>query len=112
VETKSPDRTLAFVGLGVGTVGLAIGVGAGLAASKKYRSAETSCPDAGCTPSGADDVDSFRQLRTISTIGYVVGAVGIGAGVTLWLTAPKQTTTVRTGVYLGAKSAGVRGSFR
>jgi hypothetical protein len=100
------------VGLGVGAVGLAVGVGSGLAASKKYHAAETSCPADGCTPSGADDVDSFRQLRTISTIGYVVGVVGIGVGVTLWLTAPKQTTTARTGVYLGATTAGVRGSFR
>ena len=108
-----PDRTLAFVGFGVGVVGLGVGIGAGLAASSKHSSAEDGCTGGKCVEgsSGADDVDSFRQLRTISTVGYIVGAVGIGAGVTLWLTAPKSKTAARTGAFVGPSSVGVRGAF-
>jgi hypothetical protein len=108
-----PDRTLAFVGFGVGVVGLGVGIGAGLAASSKHSSAEDGCIGEKCVEgsSGADDVDSFRQLRTISTVGYIVGAVGIGAGVTLWLTAPKSKTAARTGAFVGPASVGVRGAF-
>jgi hypothetical protein len=112
-KTAKPDRTLAFVGFGVGAVGLAVGVGAGLAASSKHSSAADACTEGKCAEgsSGADDVDSFRRLRTISTVGYVVGAVGIGAGVTLWLTAPKSKTSGRAGAFIGATSAGLRGAF-
>lgn len=112
-KTASPDRTLAFVGFGVGAVGLAVGVGAGLAASSKHSSAEDACTGGKCVEgsSGADDLESFRQLRTISTVGYIVGAVGIGAGVTLWLTAPKSQTTGKTGAFLGPGRVGLRGTF-
>jgi hypothetical protein len=113
VGEAKPDRTLAFVGFGVGVVGLGVGIGAGLAASSKHASAEDDCTGGKCVEgsSGADDVDSFRRLRTISTVGYIVGAVGIGAGVTLWLTAPKSKTAGRTGAFVGPTSVGVRGAF-
>ncbi len=106
------DRTLAFVGFGVGAAGLAIGVGAGLVATSKHGSAEDSCPGGRCTQGsgGADDVDAFHRFRTISTVGYVVAVVGVGAGVTLWLTAPSHSEPV-VGAFAGPGSAGVRGAF-
>jgi hypothetical protein len=112
-STSSTQKTLAFVSLGVGAAGLGVGVVTGLLASSKHSSAESACPDGHCVAgsAGASDVDSFRRLRTISTVGYIVGAVGIGAGVTLWLTAPKRAETARVGAFLGVASAGVKGAF-
>jgi len=110
---SSAQRTWAFVALGVGAVGLGVGVTTGLMATSKHQSAEDSCPEGRCVEgsSGADDAEAFRNLRTLSTIGYVVGAVGIGAGVTLWLTAPKRTEQAKVGVFVGPSSTGLRGRF-
>jgi hypothetical protein len=100
------NRTLAYVGFGVGAAGLAVGVVSGVIATRRHSSAEDSCPSAACS----DDVDAFRRYRTISTVGYVVGVVGVGAGVTLWLTAPKKQEPA-VGAFLGPSRAGIRGRF-
>ena len=110
----SSQRTWALLSLGVGVVGVGVGVTTGLMATSKHSSAESSCPNNKCVEgsSGASDVDSFRSLRTVSTVGYVIGAIGLGAGVTLWLTAPKPAEkTAKVGVWLGPRSAGIRGAF-
>jgi len=110
---KSSQKTWAFVALGVGAVGLGVGVTTGLMATSKHQSAEDACPNGQCAAgsSGADDAEAFRSLRTVSTIGYVVAVVGVGAGVTLWLTSPERTEQARVGAWLGPQSAGIRGRF-
>ncbi|MCL4755737.1 MAG: hypothetical protein KJ015_36645 [Myxococcales bacterium] len=110
---KSSQKTWAFVALGAGAVGLGVGVTTGLMATSKHQSAEDACPNGQCAAgsSGADDAEAFRSLRTVSTIGYVVAVVGVGAGVTLWLTSPERTEQARVGAWLGPQSAGIRGRF-
>lgn len=112
-SSTSSQKTWAFVALGVGAVGLGVGVTTGLMATSKHQSAEDACPNGACVEgsSGADDAESFRSLRTLSTVGYVVGVVGVGAGVTLWLTAPKRQEQAGVGAWLGPGSAGLRGRF-
>lgn len=108
---SSSQRTWAYVALGAGAAGVGVGIATGLMATARHSSAEDACPDGKC-PAGSsamDDVDAFRTLRTVSTIGYVVGAVGVGAGVTLWLTSPKEEVAI--GPTIGPLSAGVRGRF-
>jgi hypothetical protein len=118
----SMQRTLGFVGLGVGAAGLGAGIVTGLMATSRYKSAEDECPAHRCVDGsqGAKDLDAFRSLRTVSTIGYVVGGVGIAAGVTLLLTAPESKPaaeahaaldTPRWTPYVGLGSAGVAGTF-
>jgi hypothetical protein len=107
------QRTLGFVSLGVGAAGLGVGVVTGLMASSRHSDAEAKCPEARCVEGspGADDLDAFRSLRTVSTIGYVVGLVGVGAGVTLLITSPKKQESAWVSPFVGAGSAGVRGAF-
>jgi hypothetical protein len=90
--TSSFLRPAAFAAGGVGVVGLATGMLAGVMASSRHTDAERLCPEQVCLDGseGADAVRSFRSLRTVSTVGYVVGIVGVAAGVTLYLTAPSQ----------------------
>lgn len=109
----SAQRTWAYVGLGIGGAGLGTGVIAGLLASSRHSSAESSCPDSKCAPgsSGAKDVDAFRSLRTVSTLSYVAGVVGVGAGVTLMLTAPKSDNRRYVRPYVGIGRLGVQGRF-
>jgi hypothetical protein len=112
-DEGSSQRTWAYVGLGIGGAGLGTGVIAGLLASNRHSSAEASCPDSKCSPgsSGAKDVDAFRSLRTVSTLSYVAGIVGVGAGVTLMLTAPKSDDRSYVRPFVGLGKFGVQGRF-
>jgi hypothetical protein len=108
----------AVLGLAVHGLGLdSTGVVTGLMAGSRYSKAERECPDHHCVEGGAgwDDVQSFRTLRTVSTVGYIVGGVGLAAGATLYLTAPSRrsggTQTGALGVWVNARSAGLVGAF-
>jgi hypothetical protein len=105
--------TLAWVAFGVGGAGLVLGVTTGLVADGKHSTLQGECNNnAGtCTPAHAADLDAFHTWRTVSTIGYVVGALGVAGGVTLWLTAPKAQSTTTAHVWFGPASAGVAGRF-
>jgi hypothetical protein len=105
--------TLAWVAFGVGGAGLVLGVTAGLVAGGKHSTLAGECDNNAdtCAPQHAGDLDSFHTWRTVSTVGYVVGALGVAGGAVLWLTAPRARTATATGVWLGPASAGVAGRF-
>ena len=107
----------ALVAGGVGVAGLATGVITGLMAGSRYSKAQRECPDHACIEGGEgwDTVQSFRTLRTVSTVGYIIGGVGLAAGTTFFLLAPaRATNAARTGsvnVWLNVSSVGVAGAF-
>jgi len=108
--------TVAYVAAGVGVVGLAIGIGTGVAATSKHSVLEgEGCPSNGgmCPPSASQtDLDSFHSLKTWSTVGYIIGAAGIVGGGILWLTAPKPLSSGGTArVWIGPSSMGLAGTF-
>jgi hypothetical protein len=115
---KSSNKTLAIVALGVGGAGIALGAITGLMAMGKHSDLESQCPNSKCPQGVSGDVDSFQTLGTLSTVGFIVGGVGLAAGAVLWLTAPKETAaknnlgTFRTaGVSWTPSPVGVAGSF-
>lgn len=111
---SSWQRPTAFAAGGLGVAGLGVGVITGLMATSHHGKAEEQCPNNVCVAgsSGEDEVNSFRTLRTVSTVGYVVGAVGLVAGVTLLLTAPAQRPgRASVSVFMNAGNAGVMGAF-
>jgi hypothetical protein len=112
-DPGSMQRTWAYVGFGVGGAGLGTGVVAGLLAANRHSSAQENCPEGKCAAgsSGAKDVDAFRSLRTVSTVSYVLGIAGVGAGVTLMLTAPKPKEASFVRPYVGVGRVGVQGRF-
>jgi hypothetical protein len=56
--------------------------------------------------------DDARSANTISAVGFVVGGIGVAAGVTLLLTTSKHAQTQAfTAPYLAPGGAGVRGRF-
>jgi tetratricopeptide (TPR) repeat protein len=107
---------LAYTALGLGVAGLATGVVTGVMAGSKHTEALELCPDERCPPGskGEDALDSFRSLRTVSTVAYGVGAAGITAGLILWLSLPDakadEVSTIQP--WLTARSAGIQGVFR
>jgi len=111
----APPPILAMVAGGVGVVGLVVGAAAGTAGSSKHVALVDECDTANgtCPPSAANDLDAFHTLRSVSTLGYVVGALGLVSGVVIFLATPKSQTlgAGAMGVYLGPSSLGLAGAF-
>lgn len=114
-SSGSVQRFSGFSAIGVGVVGLAVGTVFGLTVSKKRDEIDATCPTGQpCSPDGVaryhDAVDSARNARTLSLIGFGAGAVLVGVGAALVLTAPKSHEP-RTALWLrpaiGSAGAGV-----
>jgi hypothetical protein len=111
VDTKSSSNTtLALVAYGVGGAGLVFGAITGLIALGKRSDLEGTCPSDRCPAAAQDDVDSYRTMGTLSTVGFIVAGVGAAAGTVLLLTAPKKTGATFS-PYLAGSSAGLVGRF-
>ncbi len=126
-DKRSSNKTLALVAFGVGGAGLLVGGVAGVIALGKASDLKSKCDADKACPSGEqDNVDSYKSMGTLSTIGFVVAGVGAVAGAVLWFTAPKEreavaatarryTTFSSRGItvspYFGGTAAGVSGGF-
>jgi hypothetical protein len=91
----SPGGTQRAVGLAVGGVGVAgvvIGAVFGLVASSKWSSAKTDC-GGGCGPNSVaqSEKSDASSAATISTVGFVAGAVLLAGGVAVFFTAPSAS---------------------
>lgn len=107
-ETQ-PSDTLGWVALGAGAGATLVGVGTGLYALNKKSDLDAAC-NPGCPPSLEDDIDSFRQFRTVSYVAFGVGALGLAwGGYTLFLSKEPQSPTVA--VRASTRGAWVEGSF-
>lgn len=95
-EAEDPRRTLAWASFGVGAVGLATGIGAGIVSTNAHSDAERECRAGVCLRGSAGDASAqrFRDFRAVSTIGYAVGAVGVGAGIALFLTSRRDDALI------------------
>ena len=93
--------------------GLATGMITGLLATSRHADATRECPEGACAPnsSGWEAAQSFRTLRTVSSVGYVVGVVGLAGGITLLLTAPKARPARAMALEVGAGALRLEGSF-
>jgi hypothetical protein len=119
---KSSNKTLAIAALGVGGAGLVFGTITGVLALGKHGELSDKCPDGKCPNDVGDDVDSYKTMGTLSTIGFIVGGVGVAAGAVLWFTAPKERTASGASMtqvakgfswqpYVSAGGGGVTGRF-
>jgi hypothetical protein len=122
---KGGSILLPLVAFGVGGVGLIAGGITGAMASSDHSTLQNECKIQGniCPPSAKSDLDSYHTMAGISTIGFIVGGVGVAAGVVLLLIAPKaeapvnvnaeppKTSGVKWSPYVGPGSAGVAGTF-
>ncbi|HEV8549542.1 MAG TPA: hypothetical protein VGQ57_10955, partial [Polyangiaceae bacterium] len=88
-ETPPPHgnqniRTLSYVLIGVGAVGVATGsITGAMALSKK---GDLDCPQNHCSGSEADALDSAKSVALVSTISFAVGIPAAVAGTVLLLT--------------------------
>lgn len=120
-----------YVALGVGAVGLGLGTVFALSASGKYSDADdlfdkngcgkSTGPGTSCDKSVQDEIVSLDEdgdsAKTLSYVGFGVGIVGVGAGVTLLLLSSGSAKSSarpeapRLMPWVGYRSAGISGQF-
>ena len=112
-------RIASYAAFGVGVVGLAAGTIFALQASSKYSEADDLCnaPGGGCPADKQDEINALDSdgdsAKTIATIGFIVGGVGIASGITLFILSSNKSSASgpRVQPWVGLGSAGVSGSF-
>jgi hypothetical protein len=113
------SRTLAFVALGLGGAGLALGgVTGALALSKKSGLDDDTehCRNDQCEYAVEDEVNSLRTFRSVSTIGFIAGGALAATGVVLLLTSgagdqKSARGARRLALHVSPAALHVKGSF-
>ena len=82
--------TVGWVTFGVGTAVFLTGLGLGGAAAAERDAADEACEGRFCSDEGLAMHDTARDLATASTVMFIVGLVGVGAGITIVLAAPSD----------------------
>ncbi len=77
-----------WASLVVGAAGLTLGTVTGVMVLSQEGDLLMRCPNRQCPTSVHEDAKSFDTKRIASTVGFVVGGVGVAAGVSLLLLAP------------------------
>jgi hypothetical protein len=113
-----PPLAAAWTAGVIGVVGIGVGSYFGLRAMSKQKESDRACPYDVCRP-GSDGLlydQQARQAADLSTVGFTVGAVGLGVSAWLFLahkSSPPQTGGLRITTPIGKTSAGLQvdGSF-
>jgi hypothetical protein len=105
-------RTAGWVALGVGAAGVALGAITGIYVAAKHGDLSDQCPiNNTCDQSLESQVNTYHTMRTLSTVGFIVGGIGAAAGVTLLLTTPKSESKANVALLLTPGMASVQGAF-
>ena len=114
---QAPNRTAAYVVLGVGAVGVGVGAAFGLSALTQKSSLSKACPNDQCHASEQGDLDAAKRAGTVSTIAFGVGGAALLVGGILFFTATgsPRAATAQPGLvarpYTDGSSLGLAGSF-
>jgi hypothetical protein len=109
----SPQSEFAWASLGIGVAGMTTGLIAGAMMLDAKSDLDDRCRST-CPTSSRDTLDRFRTARTVSIVGYSVGAVGLGLGLWLLVDGQRAAEAPITGAVLFDHDGGqlrLRGSF-
>lgn len=105
-------RLGAYVAGGVGVLGLATFAIFGAMASSTYNDLNHACGSGPCPSSKSSEISSGKTDETFANVGLVIGALGVGAGVTLFvLSIPRGAPATSAGFVVSPGWAGVRGEW-
>jgi hypothetical protein len=105
-ETRTPkgkkNQTLGWVALGVGGAGFITSAVTGILVLGKKSTIDDNCGIGGdetaCNAEGKSAADSAKTLSLISTVGFVVGVVGVGGGTYLLVSGSSSSNSARVAV--------------
>jgi hypothetical protein len=92
VEVRRPVNPATWVAYSIGAVGVGVGTYFGVRAMSDQQTADENCPAEACNSVGLSANANGIKSANISTVGFGVGALGIGLGTFLLLS--RGTTTV------------------
>jgi hypothetical protein len=112
---------LPWAALGVGGAGLVLGTITGVVAMGKHSDLAKVCGGGTCGSDQQSNVDSYHSMATLSTVGFIVGGVGVAGGVVMLLIRPSSPSSsppppvgafpVRVTPVVGLGSVGAVGTF-
>lgn len=109
---ESSSKVPVFLAFGVGLVGIGVGATFGVLASGKKSDLDGSCnADKRCPPDQEGTLNSAKTFSTVSTIGFIVGGIGIATGTVLLVTSSGGSKTGSVSPFVGLGNAGVTGTF-
>jgi hypothetical protein len=104
----------AIAAFAVGGAGVVVGSVFGITSLNKQSDLNNVCTNRQCPPTSKNDITSLKTQSTISTIGFIVGGVGVAAGAVFLIVGRSGGGAEKSaGVspYVGLGSAGITGSF-
>lgn len=104
----------ALVAFGIGAVGLGVGAATGAVVLGKVSDLRDRCGGTVCPKKLEDERNSTRPLATVSTVGFVVGGVGVATGAVLVVLRPgggAPATTAAVGAGMGSARLTLTGAF-
>lgn len=103
-------RLVGFIVGGAGVAGLGVGLSTGIMALGKKSTADADCSNTlkVCTAEGRDAASSGRTLAVVSTVGWIVGALGVGAGAYFILTSSPKSGQTALATDFGPTGAALR----
>jgi tetratricopeptide (TPR) repeat protein len=109
----SAQRTLGWVSLGIGGVGLIVGTVMGLSARSTRSELDGACSNDVCSEGQRDLYNKGKSQANTATAGFIVAGVGIGLGAVLLMTAgdSKEAPQAKVEAVVGVGEVGVRGRF-
>lgn len=114
-QQPDPDsgRGYGWLVAGVGAMATAAGVVTGLLAGSKRERLDNSgyCDDNRCVGAVDGLRSNYNQLRDISTVSFIVGAMGLGAGSMVLLTTSRTKEKPHTSASLGLGTVKIEGTF-
>jgi hypothetical protein len=116
--------TLAWVGAGVGVLGLSSLTVFGLMTESQFKALSKECPAGNCPASRRADAESGRTFQTLANVGLGVGLAGALGATYFWVFAPEEADPelsllsqranggpIQTQVRVGLAAISVAGSF-
>ncbi len=112
---RSWMRPAAYVAGGVGAVGFVMFAVGGAMANGTYATLQAECVGP-CPEARASDVSAGKTQQAVANVGLAIGVVGVAAGVTLFLLAPRKPDAARpptssSELVLGPGFSGLKGRF-
>jgi hypothetical protein len=93
-QASSGQPVSAYVGAGIGLLGVGVGTTTGVLAISRKNTAIQGCVKDACPPSTWRTLDRAEELATISTVSFVVGGLGVVTMVgSLLLAKPRPART-------------------